>query len=42
LAAGAAHVLALSKTWSVVLMLAAFCLPPAIIGWLKTRRHRLS
>lgn len=40
--AGAAHVLALSRNWGAVLVVAGFCVPPAVVGWLQARRRRTS
>jgi hypothetical protein len=39
---GAAHVLALTRNWAIVLIVAGFCAPPAIVGWLKVKSRRLS
>ena len=37
---GAAHVIELCRNWSVVLIAAGLCVPPAIVGWLNTRKRR--
>lgn len=42
MSAGAAHIFALTQTWSVALMIVGFCLPPAVLSWLEMRRRKLS
>lgn len=37
----AAQLLAVTKIWSVAMMIAGFSVPPAIVGWLKARGRRM-
>lgn len=46
LSGGAAHILVLrgylSENWSAILVIVGFGLPPAIVGWLKSRKRSQS
>ncbi|MBU6457126.1 MAG: hypothetical protein KGQ48_06250, partial [Bradyrhizobium sp.] len=44
--AGAAHILVaqgyLPRNWAMILVVVGFGAPPAIVGWLKARKRKVS